>query len=183
MRLNVPNSLTLARVLLVPPLVAAIVRGSQSAAILLGVATVMDVLDGVIARARGEITQLGQLLDPVVDKVVITSALVALVVVNRAPAWVVAAILARDLAVTTLRVAASRVGVVIAASRLGKRKMDLQLAAVFAAILVPNPRGWFVLALLTIAVLATFASGIDYFARFGALRREIRKTRAATGTV
>jgi CDP-diacylglycerol---glycerol-3-phosphate 3-phosphatidyltransferase len=177
---NLPNTLTFARLFLVPPLVFSIAEGSDIAAIFLAIATVMDVLDGVIARARGQVTDLGQIVDPIVDKIVISSALIALVVVNRVPGWVLGAIVARDVAVTGLRVLAGKEGIVIPASRFGKRKMDLQLAAVFAAVLASDPSAWYVQVLLYVAVTATFGSGVDYFARFGLLRRGSARSRAFT---
>jgi len=164
MRRNLPNAITLSRLLLVPPIVLGILGEASLAVAMLLLAAALDVLDGVLARRLGEVTPFGQTVDPLVDKVVIASALLALVAEGRVPLWVLLAVLARDVAVTCLRFVAAKRDVVIPASRLGKRKMDLQLLAVLAAIVASDPGAWWVETLLVLAVGLTIVSGVGYFA-------------------
>src|SRR5436305_4881704 len=125
--LNVPNVLTVVRILLVPVLVVALLdktgSGDLLAAIVFAVASVTDAIDGYLARSRNWVTTFGKLMDPIADKLLIVAALVALVSLNRLDAWVAMVIIAREFAVTVLRVAAGAGnGTVIAASGPGKAK-------------------------------------------------------------
>ncbi len=169
---NVPNLLTVARILAVPVIVVALLdetpNGDALAAIVFALAALTDGLDGYIARSRGDITTFGKLMDPLADKLLIVAALVSLVSLGRLAAWVAMVIIARELAVTGLRAVAAERGVVISASWLGKVKTALQVAAVFALIIwYPAPLA--VDLLVYAAVLATVISGADYF--FGLRRR------------
>src|SRR5881397_1751877 len=133
--INVPNVLTVLRILLVPVLVVALLdqtpNGDLLAAIVFAVASLTDAIDGYLARSRNWVTTFGKLMDPIADKLLIVAALVALVSLNRLEAWVAMVIIAREFAVTVLRVAAgAQQGVVIAASPLGKLKTALQVAMV-----------------------------------------------------
>jgi CDP-diacylglycerol--glycerol-3-phosphate 3-phosphatidyltransferase len=168
---NVPNLLTLARILAVPVIVVALLgetpNGDALAAAVFALAALTDSLDGYIARSRDAVTTFGKLMDPLADKLLIVAALISLVSLGRLAAWVAMVIIARELAVTGLRAVAAERGLVIAASRLGKVKTMLQVAAVFALIIwAPAPLA--VDLLVYAAVAATLASGADYF--FG-LRR------------
>jgi CDP-diacylglycerol--glycerol-3-phosphate 3-phosphatidyltransferase len=181
--LNLPNVLTLLRVLAVPVIVVALLgetpNGDALAAGVFALAALTDGLDGYIARRRHDVTTFGKLMDPLADKVLIIAALVSLVSLGRLAAWVAMVIIARELAVTGLRTVAADQGVVIAASWLGKLKTALQVAAVFALI-IWNPAPLAVDVLVYAAVAATVISGADYF--FG-LRRRIAEERARrTGT-
>src|SRR5918994_809930 len=133
--LNLPNVLTLFRILLVPVLVAALLSGLESgdllAAIVFGVASLTDALDGWIARRNKNESTFGKLMDPLADKLLVTAALVSLVSLNRLATWVAMVIIAREFAVTGLRSVAAERGVVISASWLGKAKTGLQIAAIF----------------------------------------------------
>jgi CDP-diacylglycerol--glycerol-3-phosphate 3-phosphatidyltransferase len=177
--LNLPNVLTLLRILAVPVLVVALLdetkHGDTLAAIVFALAAVTDSLDGYFARSRNEITTFGKLMDPLADKLLIIAALVSLVSLNRLEPWVAMVIIARELAVTGLRAVAAEQGVVIAASWLGKAKTILQVAAVFALI-AANPSPAWVDALVYLAVAATVISGVDYF--FGLRRRIAQQTGA-----
>src|SRR5947208_11858197 len=179
--LNVPNVLTVVRILLVPVLVVALLDktsgGDLLAAIVFAVASTTDAIDGYLARSRQDVTTFGKLMDPLADKLLIVAALVALVSLNRLAAWVAMVIIARELAVTGLRAVAVEQGVVISASWLGKVKTTLQVAAVFALI-IWNPSPWPVDALVYVALAATVISGLDYF--FGLRKRlaEEREKRA-----
>jgi len=176
--LNLPNVLTLLRVLTVPVIVVALLdetpNGDALAAGVFALAALTDGLDGYIARRRRDVTTFGKLMDPLADKVLIIAALVSLVSLGRLAAWVAMVIIARELAVTGLRAVAAEQGVVIAASWLGKVKTALQVAAVFALI-IWNPAPLAVDVLVYVAVAATVISGADYF--FG-LRRRIAEERA-----
>ncbi|HSF02510.1 MAG TPA: CDP-diacylglycerol--glycerol-3-phosphate 3-phosphatidyltransferase, partial [Solirubrobacterales bacterium] len=176
--LNLPNVLTLLRVLAVPVIVVALLgetpNGDALAAGVFALAALTDGLDGYIARRRHDVTTFGKLMDPLADKVLIIAALVSLVSLGRRAAWVAMVIIARELAVTGLRTVAAEQGVVIAASWLGKLKTALQVAAVFALI-IWNPAPPAVDVLVYVAVATTVISGADYF--FG-LRRRIAEERA-----
>ena len=174
--LNVPNVLTLLRILLVPVLVVALGTeakgGSEIAAAVFVLAAVTDGLDGYIARSRQSITTFGKVMDPVADKLLIAAALLTLVSLDRVDAWVAMIIIAREFAVSGLRIAAGQQGVVIPASALGKVKTIVQSAAVLALIAVNDPNAVWVQALVYAMVLTTIVSGADYFLNF---RRRIEE--------
>jgi CDP-diacylglycerol--glycerol-3-phosphate 3-phosphatidyltransferase len=168
--LNLPNALTLVRILLVPVLVVALTTetdgGSVIAAAVFAVAAFTDGLDGYIARSRQSITTFGKVMDPVADKLLIAAALISLVSLERVAAWVAMVIIAREFAVSGLRIAAGQQGVVIPASPLGKLKTIVQVAAVLALIAANDPHDAWVLALVYLTVLVTVVSGADYFLNF-----------------
>jgi CDP-diacylglycerol--glycerol-3-phosphate 3-phosphatidyltransferase len=176
--LNVPNVLTMLRIVAVPVVVVALLeetpKGDVIAAAVFALAAFTDGLDGYIARRRREITTFGKLMDPLADKLLITAALVSLVSLNRLAAWVAMVIIAREFAVTGLRSVAAERGVVIEASWLGKVKTALQVLAVFALIAFKPTPLWVDLTVYA-AVAATIISGADYF--FG-LRRRIAEAEA-----
>ncbi|HEY6399462.1 MAG TPA: CDP-diacylglycerol--glycerol-3-phosphate 3-phosphatidyltransferase, partial [Solirubrobacteraceae bacterium] len=139
--INVPNILTVIRILLVPVLLVALLENTGSgdllAAIVFVVASVTDAIDGYLARSRNWVTTFGKLMDPIADKLLIIAALVALVSLGRLEAWVAMVIIAREFAVTVLRVAVgTQQGTVISASALGKLKTAVQVAMVLALIAV-----------------------------------------------
>lgn len=181
--LNLPNFLTLLRILAVPVVVVALLDGTPNgdllAAIVFALAALTDGLDGYIARSRDSITTFGKLMDPLADKLLITAALISLVSLGRLPAWVAMVIIAREFAITGLRSIAAERGVVIAASWMGKVKTVLQIGAVFALIIV-NPATLWVDVLVYVALAATVISGLDYF--FG-LRRRVQEQRAREKSV
>jgi CDP-diacylglycerol--glycerol-3-phosphate 3-phosphatidyltransferase len=179
--LNLPNLLTVLRILLVPVIVVALLNetpnGDALAAIVFAVAAFTDGLDGYIARSRGSVTTFGKLMDPLADKLLIIASLLSLVSLDRVPAWAAMVIIAREFAVTALRMVAVEQGVVIEASWLGKAKTITQVAAIFGLILfVPAPVA--VDILLYVAVAITALSGADYF--LGLRRRldDARRERA-----
>jgi CDP-diacylglycerol--glycerol-3-phosphate 3-phosphatidyltransferase len=176
--LNLPNILTVTRILAVPVIVVALLdetpNGDTLAAAVFALAAFTDGLDGYIARRRQDITTFGKLMDPLADKLLIVAALVSLVSLGRLAAWVAMVIIARELAVTGLRALAAEQGVIIAASWLGKVKTALQIAAVLALIAAGEPTPTAVDVLVYVAVAATVISGADYF--FG-LRRRINAAR------
>ena len=178
--MNLPNALTLARIFLVPLLVVALmtefegrlilgIRKELVAAAIFGVASLTDWLDGYLARRRKQVTALGQLLDPIADKLLVTGALVSLVQMGLAPAWMVAAIIGRELAVTGLRSIAYSRGVTIAASPLGKLKMASQVVAILLLILGKDHlQQFFVLGqiALWVVLVTALVSAADYYGRF-----------------
>ena len=180
--LNLPNILTVIRILLVPVLVVALLDktpgGDLLAAIVFAVASLTDALDGHLARARNSITTFGKLMDPIADKLLIIAALVSLVSLGRVEAWVAMVIIAREFAVTVLRMAATQQGVIISASPLGKVKTGVQVVTVLALIAFRGHPLW--VALLVYATVAiTVLSGADYF--FGLRRRMSELERARAG--
>ena len=181
--LNLPNLLTLLRILLVPVLVVALGTeaegGSEIAAAVFVLASLTDGLDGYIARSRQSITTFGKVMDPVADKLLIAAALLTLVSLDRVDAWVAMIVIAREFAVSGLRIAAGQQGVVIPASGLGKLKTIVQSAAVLALIAVPDPGVLWVQALVYAMVLTTIVSGADYFLNFRRRIEELSRERHA----
>ena len=173
--LNVPNALTLFRILLVPVLVVALLEAAPEtsilAAVVFAVAAITDGLDGYIARQRRDITTFGKVMDPIADKLLIAAALITLVSLDRVEPWLATVIIAREFAVSGLRVAAGQQGVVIPASPLGKLKTALQIAAILAVLATS---AWWADALLYIAAVVTVVSGADYFLNY---RRKIEEAR------
>ncbi len=166
--LNVPNSLTLFRILLVPVVVVALLEetnsGSAIAAIVFAIAASTDGLDGYLARSRQSVTGLGRVMDPIADKLLIAAALISLVSLDRLALWVAMVIIAREFAVSALRIWASRQGATIASSRIAKLKTGVQVAAVLALIVVSDEAAVWVDALVYAAVAITVISGVQYFA-------------------
>jgi CDP-diacylglycerol--glycerol-3-phosphate 3-phosphatidyltransferase len=166
--LNLPNVLTVLRIMLAPVLVVALLGNTPSgdvlAAVVFALASLTDFVDGRLARARGSITTFGKLMDPLADKLLIVGALLALVSLHRLEGWVAMVIIARELAVTVLRIGATQQGVVMAASMFGKLKTCVQIAAILAVIAVHGSPLWVsLLVYLTVAI--TVLSGLDYFRR------------------
>ncbi len=131
---NLPNFLTGLRILLIPVFVMLFATPSPNrslaAAIVFVAAAVTDLLDGYLARRRGQITKLGRLLDPIADKLLVLSALILLVQFDRVTALVAILIIAREVAVTGIRAIAASEGFIIAAEMTGKYKMTLQVVAI-----------------------------------------------------
>ena len=164
----VPNLITCARIALVPVVALVILTTPENwelGVAIFAIAAISDALDGRIARARGCESAFGTMMDPVADKLLIGAALVSLAYVGHAAIWVGAAVIARELAVSGLRLHAGRRGVLIAASPLGKAKMALQVAMVVALMAFGMDPAW-VQALVYATVGFTIASGFDYFAAY-----------------
>jgi CDP-diacylglycerol---glycerol-3-phosphate 3-phosphatidyltransferase len=180
--LNLPNALTLIRILLVPVLVVALTvetpGGSAIAAIVFAIAALTDGLDGYIARSRQSVTNFGKVMDPVADKLMIAAALISLVSLDRLAAWVAMVIIAREFAVSGLRIAAGQQGVVIPASSLGKLKTITQVVAVLALIAAHDPDAAWVQTLVYLMVVTTVVSGADYFLNFRRKLEESARRRA-----
>jgi CDP-diacylglycerol--glycerol-3-phosphate 3-phosphatidyltransferase len=177
---NVPNVLTVLRILLVPVLVVALLdktpNGDFLAAIVFAVASLTDAVDGYLARSRRWVTNFGKLMDPVADKLLVVGALLALVSLHRLAAWVAMVIIAREFTVTALRMAATSEGVVVPANTFGKAKTVLQVGMVFALIVAGGDSPAWLDAFIYVTVAVTVASGVDY--AFG-IRRQINAARLA----
>jgi CDP-diacylglycerol--glycerol-3-phosphate 3-phosphatidyltransferase len=175
--LNLPNFLSILRILLVPPLVVVLLtkfEGKEWWGLgLFLLAAVMDFFDGWLARRRKEVTRLGTLLDPAADKILVSAAFISLVELNPAatPAWMVVVIIAREFAVTSLRSFAAAESLVIPAGFSGKIKTIVQIVAIALLIIHDQLGGFRHLAPISLwaAMLVTAYSGIEYFVRFGRL--------------
>lgn len=179
--MNLPNSITLGRIFLVPLLVVVLltsfdgrqvlgVSNEMLGAAIFGLASLTDWLDGFLARRRGQVTGIGQWMDPLADKLLVTAALISLVQLDRAPAWMVAVILGREFSVTVLRSMIHARGQSLPASPLGKIKMAVQVTAILLLILAPHMRELFVAGqvALWVATIAALVSAADYWRRFSA---------------
>jgi CDP-diacylglycerol--glycerol-3-phosphate 3-phosphatidyltransferase len=179
--LNLPNSLTLLRIFLVPFLVVVLLTkfdGREIVGLIIFLtATATDFFDGWLARRRGQITTLGTLLDPIADKLLISAAFISLVELGLAPAWMVVVVVGREFAVSGLRAIASGHGLVIPASSWGKAKMFTQILAVSLLILAIRHHALLLpvidvslqdlaQAALWIVVAVALISGTQYFALF-----------------
>jgi len=180
---NLPNAITLGRIFLVPLLVVVLLTKFDGwqlfgvskeilGALIFAIASLTDWLDGYVARRRKQVTGLGQWMDPLADKLLVTAALVSLVYLELAPAWMVVVILGREMAVTVLRSVAHARGHALPASPIGKIKMVAQVAAILILILGQgHMRGLFVLGqiFLWIATVTALVSAVDYARRINAI--------------
>jgi CDP-diacylglycerol---glycerol-3-phosphate 3-phosphatidyltransferase len=181
--MNLPNSLTVSRIFLVPLLVVVLLTKFEGRQILgvpkefvgaaiFALASLTDWADGYLARRRKQITPLGQVIDPLADKLLTSAALISLVQMDLAQSWMVAVIIGREFAVTTLRSLAYARGVAMPASPLGKIKMVSQVVAILALILAHGqmfPFYFIGQAALWIVVVTALVSGADYFRRFNVI--------------
>jgi CDP-diacylglycerol---glycerol-3-phosphate 3-phosphatidyltransferase len=178
--MNLPNTLTLSRIFLVPLLVVVLLtkfEGRQVlgvdkdlvAAAIFGLASVTDWLDGYLARRRKQVTPLGQMMDPLADKLLTSAAFISLVQMELAPAWMVAVIIGRELAITALRSIGYSRGISIPASPMGKVKMIAEVVAILAMILGPARLGRLSVLgplALWVAVITAVVSAVDYYRKF-----------------
>ena len=178
--MNLPNSLTIGRMFLVPLLVVVLLTEFEErrilgmrielvAAAIFALASITDWLDGYLARRRRQVTWLGQMLDPIADKLLTSAAFISLVQLSLAPAWMVAIIIGREFAITALRSMAYSKGITIPASPLGKIKMASQVTAILLLML-----GWGPLPMLApignaalwVVMITAIVSAADYYRRF-----------------
>jgi CDP-diacylglycerol--glycerol-3-phosphate 3-phosphatidyltransferase len=172
--LNLPNTLTLVRLISIPLVIICLSFrgrwGSFLAALFFGMAFITDVLDGYFARRYGAVTVLGKFLDPLVDKILVCVTMIMLIPLGRIPAWMVMLIVAREMAVTGLRGVAASQGIVIQASSLGKYKTVFQsTATILLCLHYEYFRVDFHLvgvAFLWVALILTLWSGWAYFRGF-----------------
>jgi CDP-diacylglycerol--glycerol-3-phosphate 3-phosphatidyltransferase len=178
--MNLPNTITVARIFLVPLLVSVLLTKFEGrlvmglpvelvAGAIFGIASLTDWLDGYLARRRKQVTTLGQILDPLADKLLISATLISLVQLNLVQSWMVAVIICREIAVTGLRNLAYSRGLTMPASGLGKIKMASQVTAILLLIL-----GWERLPMLVVlgqglmwlVLITALVSAVDYFKGF-----------------
>jgi len=178
--MNLPNTLTLVRMFLVPLLVVVLLTEFEGHLILgmpkelvgaaiFGLASVTDWLDGYLARRRRQVTWLGQVLDPIADKLLTSAAFISLVQLDLAPAWMVALIIGREFAITGLRSLAYTKGITMPASPLGKIKMASQVTAILLLILGWRPLPWLApvgYVALWVVMITAVVSAVDYYRRF-----------------
>jgi CDP-diacylglycerol--glycerol-3-phosphate 3-phosphatidyltransferase len=172
--MNLPNGVTVIRILAIPFILILLFATGKpfqiiTALVFLFVA-LTDMLDGYFARRQKMVTTLGKFLDPLADKLLIVTALIALISARGIPLWMVVVIVGREIAVTGLRGIAMSEGMVISSSLIGKYKTAFEMAAIFFLIL----RGPFLsidfhligMVLLWVALILAILSGVDYFKRF-----------------
>ncbi len=173
---NIPNMLSLSRILSVPVFILLLLEPSPLRALLAGIvfslASATDWLDGYLARKWGQVTKVGKLLDPIADKILIMSALVILVELRPyvVHAWIAIVIIGREFAVTGLRAIASSEGIIIPAETVGKYKVGAQITAVLCLLLdyyltLDWLRDLGTLALWTAMILSVY-SAVRYFMRY-----------------
>ena len=168
--MNLPNKLTVLRTALIPVFLVFLYTdfwGKANAYIAVAVfviASLTDLLDGKIARKYNLVTNFGKFMDPLADKLLVCSALIALVGLGKVPAWIVIIVIAREFIISGLRLVASDSGVVIAASYWGKFKTTFQMAMIIGLILNPPIPYMDVInqVLIYIALILTIISMIDY---------------------
>jgi len=172
---NLANNLTLVRIAAVPIMVLLLYfpgRATCAATMFFFIAaSLTDIVDGLVARRRNLVTNLGKFLDPLADKLLISALLIMLTRLGWVEAWVAVVIIGREIAVTGLRAMAVDYGVVISADKFGKLKTILQMLALCPLVLHypwygfdPNPLGNL---LLYAALVLTLVSGGNYFYKFG----------------
>lgn len=146
MKLNTPNKLTIARMIITPVFLAVLLWESLPhrflvATIIYSFAAITDAIDGKLARKNNQITNFGKLLDPIADKVLTTSALLAFMVMNLCNIWIVMIVLTREFAVASIRMIAAANGVVIPANFWGKLKTVSQMTFTIVIMLLGEVQG------------------------------------------
>jgi CDP-diacylglycerol--glycerol-3-phosphate 3-phosphatidyltransferase len=168
--MNLPNAVTLTRIFLVPVLVTLLLTrySVPIAAMVFLAASLTDFLDGYLARSRNQVTTLGMLLDPLADKLLVSSAFISLVELQIVDAWMVVIIVGREFAVTGLRSIASSQGFTIDASDIGKLKMGAQVAAITLLILGTDYAAFETPGKVALYMVVLFAvwSAVEYFRTF-----------------
>jgi len=174
--MNLPNKLTILRVIMIPFFVAALLYDGGAnqnmryvAAALFIIASLTDMLDGKIARKYNLVTNFGKFMDPLADKLLVCSALICMIELRELPAWMVIIIISREFIISGFRLVASDNGVVIAASYWGKFKTTFQMLMVIVIIFNINLQlGWLNILgtiLIYVALVLTVVSLIDYIAK------------------
>jgi CDP-diacylglycerol--glycerol-3-phosphate 3-phosphatidyltransferase len=136
LRLNLPTVLTLSRIVLIPFFVVSVYQHPVIGALVFGLASITDFLDGYLARRSGQITKFGIIMDPIADKFLVISALIVLVDMERLSAWIAIILIVREFLVTALRVVALSRDIVIPAEMGGKLKTTAQITAILCLILM-----------------------------------------------
>ncbi len=138
LRLNAPTVLTLSRIVLIPFFVISVYQHPFLGALVFGIASITDFLDGYLARRSGQVTKFGIIMDPIADKFLIISALIVLVDMERIPAWMAIVLIMREFLITALRVVALSRDIVIPAEMGGKLKTTAQISAILCLIIMGN---------------------------------------------
>jgi CDP-diacylglycerol--glycerol-3-phosphate 3-phosphatidyltransferase len=178
LKLNLPTLLTLSRIVLIPVFIYTVYLHPLFGALIFGIASATDFLDGYLARRSGDVTKFGIILDPIADKFLVISALIVLVDMSLLPAWIAIVIIAREFLVTGLRVVALSKDIVISAEMGGKMKTTLQIAAILCLILersVSSIDLYFFsfdlydigMVLIWVSLLLSIISGVQYTISFG----------------
>ncbi len=171
---NLPNLLTMLRIAVIPVLFLLLLDPGRLLSLVIAVlfiaAAVTDLLDGYLARKYQIVTKVGKILDPIADKLVVSTAMILMIPMGRIPAWIVAFIILRDIAIDGIRNIATAGGYIIAASKMGKQKTLSQVIAV-SALLIHYPlfginAHQVGIAVLYVALALTIASGLDYGFKF-----------------
>ena len=170
--MNLPNKLTVMRVILIPFFVAALLYDNGSsqtmrivANVIFIVASLTDLFDGKIARKYNLVTNFGKFMDPLADKLLVCSALICLIQLGQLPAWVVIIIISREFIISGFRLVAADNGIVIAASYWGKFKTTFQMIAVILMIFNIPALATVTMIMLVIAVVLTVISLVEYVAK------------------
>ncbi|HQA03570.1 MAG TPA: CDP-diacylglycerol--glycerol-3-phosphate 3-phosphatidyltransferase [Thermodesulfovibrio thiophilus] len=168
--LNLPTSLTILRIIIIPVFIMEAPTNPQFGAFLFFIASVTDFLDGYLARKFKQITNLGIILDPIADKLLVISALIILVDIARVPAWIAIVIILREFIITVLRFYALSRGVVIPAEKAGKAKTVLQMISILLLLIAEEIYGVDLydvgVVLIYIATFISVTSGIQYIVHF-----------------
>lgn len=171
---NLPNTITLMRISVVPFLFILLASPGEFWSLILAIlfvaASITDLVDGYIARKYQMVTTMGKFLDPIADKLIVNTAMILMIPIGRIPAWIVAITIMRDLVVDGVRSIASSEGLYIQASRLGKQKTLAQIFAV-TALMIHYPilgadAHQVGMIILYVAFVLTIYSGTDYFIKF-----------------
>ncbi len=173
LRLNLPTVLTLSRIVLIPFFVVSVYHHPVIGALVFGLASITDFLDGYLARRSGQITKFGIIMDPIADKFLVISALIVLVDMERLSAWIAIILIVREFLVTALRVVALSRDIVIPAEMGGKLKTTSQITAIICLILMGSVFDFLPvdlydigLAFIWIAVVLSVFSAVRYTVSF-----------------
>lgn len=182
--MNLPNALSLSRIFLTPLLVVVLltrVEGKEIyGALIFVVAALTDFFDGYLARRRNQVTTIGKLLDPIADKLLVSSAFISLVELNLAPAWMVVIIVGREFAVSGIRSIAAAQGHIMPANWFGKSKMVLQIVTIVVLIVADTYKEHWLLFgrfLLWVAMVVSLMSALIYLRTFLQLMNRPAKAR------
>ena len=169
--MNLPNKLTILRVIMIPFFVFFLLSGVGGSAskwialVIFAAASITDTLDGYIARRDNLITDFGKFMDPLADKLLVCSALICLIQLGQLPAWIVIIIISREFIISGFRLVAADNGIVIAASYWGKFKTTFQMIAVILMIFNIPALKTVTFIMLAAAVVLTIVSLVDYVAK------------------
>lgn len=180
--MNLPNKITLSRIIATPVFMFFLVPGwfgrffgldqwgRYAAVVIFVLAALTDMVDGKLARRYNLVSELGKFLDPIADKLLVISALIALIKTDNLPVWIVFIIISRELIISGFRLVAAGQGIVIAADKLGKLKTVTQIIAIVAILIRDFPFSLITdfpvgMTMMYIATLMTVISGINYVAK------------------